>query len=114
MLAITLVALALAPLASRLVARIGEQISSELYPGPDAEGAEQEEIRQLIEARAFVRGDPVPDIEQEVARLNDADLREEIRSMVLATNESRGRRGERPFDVELETARRLAKYLGQN
>jgi hypothetical protein len=39
-------------------------------------------------------------------------LRDEIRSLVLAANERRTRRGEPPLDVETETRRRLADLVG--
>jgi hypothetical protein len=135
-LVITLIAIGLAPVASRLVKNIGQQISSELDGGrtgtslnnhlDDAyEGSmEAEEIRQMVEARAFVRGEEMPDVDGEVARIRAAqegppqgdqdELREEIRYMVIASNERRLRMGEQPFDVEAETARRLARYLGSN
>lgn len=54
--AVTLVALALAPLASHLVKLVGNQISSDLdtpYEGSELD----DEIAQMIEARAFVRGE---------------------------------------------------------
>lgn len=133
MLVITLVALALAPVASRLVANIGNKISSEVDGGrtghalhehlDDAyEGAlADEEIAQLIEARAFVRGEPPPDVEGEVRRIRDAalptddpELREEVRQVVVAINERRLRGGEPELDVEIEVARRLARLLGTN
>jgi hypothetical protein len=126
-LAITLIAIALAPLASRLVRDIGAQISSELDGGRTGEALnthlddayegslQDDEIAQMIEARAFVRGEaPPPDIGLEVQRAQDAELRDEIRYLVIASNERRLRMGEAPFDVEAETARRLARHLGLN
>ena len=73
---ITLVALALAPLASRLVGRIGAQISAELDGGRTGEELNEhldreydgdpaalrdEEIRQMREAKAFLRGEAEDD-----------------------------------------------------
>ena len=80
-LAVALVALCLAPVASRLVGRIGEQISSELDGGrtgtalsshldSEYEGATRDdEIAQMIEARDFLRGETTADIEAEVRQL---------------------------------------------
>jgi hypothetical protein len=122
---VTIIALAMAPLASRLVRRVGEQISSELYTGDDAAEDRDDEIAQMLEARAYLRGETDPDIEGEMERIrrgqweglppaNDAELREEIRQLVIATNERRERAGKSPLDVEAETVRRLAEVLGTN
>jgi hypothetical protein len=43
----------------------------------------------------------------------DGDLREEVRSLVVATNERRARRGEPPLDVEAEVERRLRELRDQ-
>ena len=37
----------------------------------------------------------------------EGDLREEVRSLVIASNERRVRRGEEPLDVDAEVERRL-------
>lgn len=125
-LVVTLVALCLAPVASRLVGRIGEQISSELDGGrtgdalnahlnSEYEGATRDdEIAQMIEARDFLRGETTTDIEAEVRQLSDDDLREEVRQIVIAANERRARLGKPPLDVEAEVVRRLAQALGTN
>ena len=39
-------------------------------------------------------------------------LRAEVRQLVLAANERRRRRGEAPLDVDAETQRRLADFVG--
>ena len=129
---IVLVALALAPVASRLVKRVGEEISAELDGGRTGEaltnhldrsyeertaggGLRDDEIHQLIEARAFVRGESAPPAAGEVQRIvakNDPGLRDEVRQLVIASNERRARVGEPPRDVEPEVDRRLARLLG--
>ena len=67
-------------------------------------------------------GRPRPiDVEAEVRRLLDedgrpqapaidAELRDEVRRLVIARNERRVRRGEEPLDVEAETERQLAEF----
>lgn len=121
-LAVALIALCLAPVASRLVARIGEQISSELDGGRSGEalhahldssyeGAERDdEIAQMLEASAYIRG--VSTTDAPVAR--DDGLEEEVRQIVIASNERRARAGKPPLDVESEVVRRLAEALGAN
>ena len=42
----------------------------------------------------------------------DEELREEVRRLVIAGNERRLRRGEAPLDVEAETERQLADFVG--
>lgn len=134
-LTIALVALALAPLASKLVRDVGDHISGELDGGRSGDelndhldegygGALQDdEIRQMIEARAFVRGEAPPDTDTAVRRAleahgapppqrrGDAALREEVRQVVVAGNERRARAGEPPLDVEAEVERRVARLL---
>jgi hypothetical protein len=132
-LVVALVAIGLAPLASRLVRTIGGEISTELDGGRTGEalerhldstyeltsgsGSRDDEIAQMLEARAFLNGDPTlveaapgtrPSADEE------AELREEIRSLVVANNERRERAGQVPFDVDAEVARRLARFLGPN
>lgn len=126
-LAVALIALAMAPLASKLVRDMGDKISGELDGGRSGEelndhlnesydGAlRDDEIAQMLEARAFLRAQrgeadggaavPVP---------ADPGLVEEIRQMVVASNERRERMGEPLVDVDAEVARRLARHLGQN
>jgi hypothetical protein len=43
-------------------------------------------------------------------RAVEGDLREEVRTLVVAANERRVRRGEKPFDVEAEVERRLREF----
>lgn len=96
-------------------------------PGSGAERAEQElEIRQMLRARSarmVGRGEAPLDIDAEVARLlggadpaapapappgaRDPGLEREVRQLVLARNERRGRQGLEPFDVEAEVSRTL-------
>lgn len=103
-------------------------------PGSEAERIEREqEIRQMLQARSdrLVRGGGQPlDVDAELARLSepeqsgahpagagersgsgktDAALAEEVRQLVVARNERRARRGERPLDVEAEIQRTLAE-----
>jgi hypothetical protein len=42
----------------------------------------------------------------------EAELRAEVRQLVLAANERRTRRGEAPLDVAAETRRRVADFVG--
>ena len=124
-LAVTLIAIGLAPLASRLVGRVGSQISNEVDGGRTGEtlntyldrtydfmggGHRNDEVRQMVEARAFLRGEPVPDMP--VPTSEDEGLEDEVRQLVIASNERRERAGKEPLDVEAETARRLERYLG--
>ena len=59
------------------------------------------------------RGEAPLDVDAEVAALlkprrgEDAELREEVRQLVIARNERRVRRGEEPLDVETEVDRQL-------
>ena len=86
-------------------------------PGSPAAAAEQEEeVRQLVQAksdRREARGESPLDVDAEVAALlrpavgNDPELREEVRQLVIARNERRARRGEGPLDVEAEVDRQL-------
>ncbi len=89
----------------------------------------EEELRQLVEARAWrwqARGEDPGDVEAEIERMlsldpdedpnasddgptTDPGLRDEIRQVVLAKNESRERRGEPPLDVEAEVERLLGE-----
>lgn len=85
-----------------------------------------EELRQMIEARAWrreARGEAPGDSEAEIERLlglppgtdrpepgsrdPESGLRDEVRQVVIARNESRLRRGESPLDVESEIDRLL-------
>jgi hypothetical protein len=43
-------------------------------------------------------------------RPQDGDLREEVRTLVVADNERRARRGEEPLDVDAEVERRLREF----
>jgi hypothetical protein len=104
----------------------------ELRPPPGASPpagavskAERElEIRQLVQARndrRLARGEPAIDVEAETCKLlaldpgsdcgdrptADAELREEVRGLVIARNERRIARGESPLDVEAEIDRQL-------
>lgn len=88
------------------------------------------EVRQMLEAKADRlerRGGERLDVEAETARLLtgaegkgaaepgeaiDAQLRAEVRQLVLARNERRLRQGLEPVDVEAETERQLADLVG--
>ena len=134
-LVVTLVALALAPLSARLVGRIGEQISSEVDGGRSGEDLQEhldagyegslrdDEIAQMLAAREFLRGERARDAEAQSRPVpgpdapggpDDAELREEVRQLVIASNERRARAGEPPLDVDAEVVRRLAAVLGAN
>jgi hypothetical protein len=95
-----------------------------------AERALQEtEARQMLEAKSYrrVREGRAPiDVDAELRLLfesgpdddvspgDDAspgeELREEVRRLVVASNERRQRRGEAPLDVEAEVERQLAEF----
>lgn len=72
-LVVALVALALAPLASRLVSQVGERISGEMGDGPATpEESLADEIRQVVTAsnqRRARAGEPLLDVEAEVERI---------------------------------------------
>ena len=89
-------------------------------------GTREEEIRQLLEAKAYrqvSRGEEPLNVDSELHRLLDhvsvpgADpaLAEEVRQLVVARNERRMRRGEPPLDVRAEVERQLRELesLGQ-
>jgi hypothetical protein len=88
--------------------------------------AREQEIRQLLEAKAFRqtrRGEAPLDVDGELERLlsesvpagADPALRAEVRQLVVARNERRARQGQPPLDVEAEVDRQLAELenLGQ-
>ena len=70
---------------------------------------------QARNARRRRRGKPEIDVQQEMRRLTapapaiDAELREEIRDMVIARNHRRARGGESVLDVEAEVERQIAE-----
>jgi hypothetical protein len=88
----------------------------------------EEEIRQLLEAKAYrqeSRGESPLDVDAELERLvaeqsgapvaDDPALREEVRQLVVARNERRLRQGKEPLEVEAEIERQLRELenLGQ-
>jgi hypothetical protein len=98
-----------------------------------SETGHREEVRQLVEAKAYRqarRGEQPVDIESEVQRLLQGEavagtdsanaepprdpepdpIRDEIRQVVVAKNESRARRGEETLDVEAEVQRMLDEF----
>jgi len=96
-------------------------------PPPTDPLAREEEVRQMVEAAAFrrrQRGDEVPDTEAEIQRLLSggevsgaepvdpemAQIRSEIRELVIANNDRRLRRGEEPLDIESEVDKRLREW----
>jgi hypothetical protein len=97
----------------------------------DAEGgaaAREDEIRQLLEAKAYrqqARGEKPLDVNTELNRLlterpavpagTDPQLADEVRQLVVARNERRVRQGKEPLDVEQEVERQLRELenLGQ-
>ena len=87
----------------------------------------EEEVRQMVVAadyRRRARGEDGIEIEEEVTRLlatrdtipggsgdpEHAEIRVEIRQLVLANNERRARRGEEPLDVETEVEKRIREW----
>jgi hypothetical protein len=98
--------------------------------GAEAEpmGAREDELRQMLEAKAYrqsARGEDPLDVDSELARLlaekpaapanNDPALREEVRQLVVARNQRRARQGKEPLEVEAEVDRQLRELenLGQ-
>ncbi len=100
------------------------------HAAPDTPAARAErdsEVRQMLQAgndRRRRRGQPELDIEAELRRLTtgpatataspsapgvDAELRDEVRALVLARNHRRARRGLPALDVESEIERELAR-----
>ena len=93
-------------------------------------GAREDELRQMLEAKAYrqsTRGETPLDVDAELERLlaeqsagpadpaADPALREEVRQLVVARNERRARQGKEPLDVDAEVARQLRELenLGQ-
>jgi hypothetical protein len=87
------------------------------------------EVRQMLEAKAERRrrrGEAPLDVEAETSRLLaateapapsrgekiEAELREEVRQLVVSRNERRLRQGLEPLDVAEETERQLADLIG--
>jgi hypothetical protein len=87
------------------------------------------EVRQMLEAKAERlrrRGEAPLDVEAETTRLLaeaeveapapgnriEAELREEVRQLVVSRNERRLRQGLEPLDVEEETDRQLDDFIG--
>ena len=111
------------------------EMESDMPQGMRDSGAEsgsaaehQEEIRQMLEAKAYrqsARGEAPLDVDAELERLTeesnaappttDPALREEVRQLVVARNERRERQGKEPLDVEEEVNRQLRELenLGQ-
>jgi len=94
-------------------------------PAHVSRAVQEEEARQMLEARSYrlQRSGREPlDVEAELRRLLDAEagqapgideeLREEVRRLVIAGNERRLRRGEPALDVEAETERQLQDFVG--
>jgi hypothetical protein len=98
---------------------------SDAEAGP---AAREDEIRQLLEAKAYrqrTRGEKPVDVTAELNRLlteapavpagTDPQLAAEVRQLVVARNERRARHGKEPLDVEQEVERQLRELenLGQ-
>ena len=98
---------------------------SDAEAGP---AAREDEIRQLLEAKAYrqrTRGEKSVDVNAELNRLlteapavpagTDPQLAAEVRQLVVARNERRARQGKEPLDVEQEVERQLRELenLGQ-
>jgi hypothetical protein len=97
--------------------------------GTDSAAVAEDELRQLLEAKAYrqrARGETPVDVDSELARLQaeqrrppevsaDPGLREEVRQLVVARNERRARQGKEPLDVDSEVERQLTELenLGQ-
>jgi hypothetical protein len=94
---------------------------------PAARAERDTEVRQMLQARIDRRrrrGQPELDLEVELRRLTatpaspgavtpapavDAELRDEVRALVIARNHRRARRGLQALDVESEIERELAR-----
>src|SRR2546423_6558867 len=86
---------------------------------PVSREAQEAEVRQLLEAKAYrqsARGEEPVDVDAELERLlsepaptgslhQDRQLVEEVRQLVVARNERRLRQGKEPLEVEAEVAR---------
>ena len=98
---------------------------SDAEAGP---AAREDEIRQLLEAKAYrqrTRGEKPVDVNAELNRLlteapavpagTDPQLAAEVRQLVVARNERRARQGKEPLDVKQEVERQLRELenLGQ-
>jgi hypothetical protein len=74
-------------------------------------------MRPARPPRLVGRGEPALDIDAEVAKLlapaqspaHDPGLAREVRQLVVARNERRGRQGLEPLDVDAEVQRTLAE-----
>lgn len=97
---------------------------------PVSRQAQEAEVRQLLEAKAYrqkERGEDPLDVDAELERLlaepapttgnlaKDRQLVEEVRQLVVARNERRIRQGKEPLEVEAEVERQLRdlENLGQ-
>jgi hypothetical protein len=94
---------------------------------PAARAERDTEVRQMLQARndrRRRRGEPELEVEAELQRLTaapassgtptpppavDAELRDEVRALVIARNHRRARRGLPALDVESEVERELAR-----
>ena len=96
---------------------------------PVSREAQEAEVRQLLEAKAYrqsARGEAPVDVDAELDRLlnepqqtgrlaHDRQLVEEVRQLVEARNARRMRQGKEPLEVEAEVERQLRdlENLGQ-
>ncbi len=96
---------------------------------PVSREAQEAEVRQLLEAKAYrqsARGEAPLDVDAELDRLlnepqqtgrlaHDRQLVEEVRQLVEARNARRMRQGKEPLEVEAEVERQLRdlENLGQ-
>lgn len=94
--------------------------------GSRGEEIRVDEIRQLLEAKAYrqkARGEEPIDVDAEVEALlsqqpvpgSDPELVQEVRQLVTARNARRLRQGKEPLDIEAEVKRQLSELesLGQ-
>jgi hypothetical protein len=100
--------------------------------GGDEAAINEAELRQMLEAKAYrqeARGETPLDVDEELAKAlaeqrspgggggggEDAQLREEVRQLVVARNERRARQGKDPLEVDAEVERQLRELenLGQ-
>jgi hypothetical protein len=114
------------PLAVEFESDVPQGITDE--SGEASAQGREDEIRQLLEAKAYrqrSRGEDPVDVDAELGRILRAEpasvpgadprLVQEVRQLVIARNERRLRQGKEPLDVEGEVERQLRdlENLGQ-
>jgi hypothetical protein len=114
------------PFAVEFESDLSQRVSDDAASGSPQ--AREDEIRQLLEAKAYrqrMRGETPVEVEAELSKLlkqrpggdlsNDPQLVDEVRQLVISRNERRVRQGKEPLDVDAEVKRQLRELesLGQ-